>query len=252
MPAGEFIFAGATGDVFSHNGGIYVSSDNGSGWTDVSTGLENHNIRCFGIFGNKLFAGTYGCGMWMRNLYEMISVEFTSFTSFVDNGIVNLQWSTATESNNYGFEIERKSDGDFINVGFVKGAGTTTEARSYAFADSKLPGGKYYYRLKQIDFDGTSSYSKEIEVITVNEFALELNYPNPFNPSTAIKFVLPEFVILRIYDITGNEVSELINGVVEAGVHTVNFDASNYASSIYIYKLTAGGKTFVRKMTLLK
>jgi hypothetical protein len=189
--------------------------------------------------------------------YSTIPVELTSFTANVSGTDVVLHWSTATETNNSGFSVERSKDNfSFEQVGFVPGFGTTTEVMNYSFTDNSPGDGNYYYRLKQIDYDGSYNYSQVVEVILELPlvFSLEQNYPNPFNPSTTIKFSIPatEFVNLKVYDVMGNVVAELINEEKSAGSHSVEFNASNLASGTYFYKLQAGNMNEVRKMLLLK
>ena len=188
---------------------------------------------------------------------SIIPVELTSFIASVNGKNVNLNWNTASEINNSGFEVERKSaNSDWQKIGFVSGNGTTTEKQSYAYTDRNLTEGKYNYRLKQIDFNGSFEYSNVIEVLVVtpNKFELGQNYPNPFNPSTSISFSLPQAgnVKLAVYNLLGQEVQTLVNGFMESGSHTVNFEAKNLNSGIYLYKLEANGISSVRKMTLLK
>jgi hypothetical protein len=188
---------------------------------------------------------------------DVLPVELTSFTATTDINNVILSWSTATELNNLGFEIQKMEGGnEFVTIGFVPGHGTTTESKSYKFTDANLSTGSYTYRLKQVDFNGTFSYSNEVnvDVTSPNRFELVQNYPNPFNPSTTIQFALPQssFVTLRVYNALGQEVSTLVNGFTESGIHSINFDASNLNSGIYFYKLDAGQYSDVRKMTLIK
>jgi len=189
---------------------------------------------------------------------SMIPVELTSFTASATENSVTLNWSTATETNNSGFSIERKTPMDEIwrEVGFVPGFGTTTETMNYTFTDEKLSMGLYSYRLKQVDFDGTFEYtnSVEAEVYSPFEFKLAQNYPNPFNPSTKISFSIPapEFVTLKVYDILGTEVATLINERKEPGVYTINFNASQLASGMYLYRLQAGSYIETRKMVLMR
>jgi len=188
---------------------------------------------------------------------DVTPVELTSFVANVIDGKVNLTWSTATETNNSGFAVERSSNGvEFTQVGFVKGNGTTTERNSYSFVDNGLNAGKYTYRLKQTDFDGTYEYTKSVEVSVglPTEFSLSQNYPNPFNPSTTINFALPKVsnVKLTIYNALGKEVATLVNGTMEAGNHSTVWNASNNASGMYFFKLEAGNFTSTKKMMLIK
>jgi len=189
---------------------------------------------------------------------QVVPVEFTLFSSVVDGNNVILNWSTATELNNFGFEVQRSIEEDeFVTVGFVNGSGTTTEAKNYRFVDKYLSAGNYTYRLKQVDFNGTFSYSDEVNVDVTSlpvQFVLAQNYPNPFNPSTTIKFSIPQSsnVTLKIFNTLGQEVSTLINQNMESGLHTINFDASQLNSGIYFYRLDADQFSQVRKMTLIK
>lgn len=195
-------------------------------------------------------------GLYVFQFDGSVPVELSSFTAKTNENSVLLSWETVTEKNNQGFEIERKVEDDFITIGFVSGYGTTTESKQYSYQDKSLDNGVYEYRLKQIDFDGSFEYSDvvEVEVSSMNTFVLEQNYPNPFNPSTNIKFNLPssDFTNLSIYNMVGEKVSELVNEVIPAGEHNLNFNASNLPSGIYIAKLSAGTFNQTIKMTLLK
>jgi hypothetical protein len=200
-----------------------------------------------------------------------IPVELTSFTFSVlqNEKAVQINWTTATEINNSGFEIHRKAqnDNEWITIGFVPGFGTTTETKSYSFIDENINSGTYKYRLKQIDYDGNFEYSNEIEVVvdfTPKEFVLYQNYPNPFNPTTKIKYEIPitdnplpggargGSVTLKVYDILGNEVTTLVNEEKQPGVYEVEFDAAALASGMYLYKLQAGSFSSIKKMVLLR
>lgn len=202
-----------------------------------------------------------GNGGQLLRYFMVVPVELTSFTAAVSGKTVNLNWVTASETNNQGFEVQRKvgEEGEFAVVGFKSGMGTTTERAEYVFADdiSGLNAEKIYYRLKQIDFGGQYEYSDEIEVSTVfaaDAYAIHQNYPNPFNPSTTISYAI-KFdgnVTLRVYDFTGNQVAELVNGVQQAGSYTVQFDASNLSSGVYFYTLSAPGFNSTKKLTLIK
>ncbi|MBK7630137.1 MAG: T9SS type A sorting domain-containing protein [Ignavibacteriales bacterium] len=194
--------------------------------------------------------------------YEYVTpVELTSFAATTDNKNVNLNWSTATELNNSGFQVERSSGSEYQVVGFVAGHGTTTEVQNYSYSDKNVDAGTYTYRLKQVDFDGTFEYSNaiEVEVLGVKEFALGQNYPNPFNPSTKINFSLAvdSKVSLKIFDVLGQEVATLINGQLAAGSQEVSFNASSLNSGVYFYRIDASGIdgqkfSSVKKMILTK
>jgi hypothetical protein len=187
-----------------------------------------------------------------------IPVELTSFTGNVNNlGQVILNWETATEINNQGFEIERRTEtSEYRTVGFVEGNGTISEPRSYVYTDITAENGINYYRLKQIDFNGTYEYSSEIEV-DVNgplTFDLAQNYPNPFNPSTSIKYSVSESgnIRLSVFNIVGEEVAVLVDGFSQAGFYEVTFDASNLSTGVYLYKLQSANSVQTKKMMLLK
>jgi len=188
-----------------------------------------------------------------------LPVELTSFSATTIGKDVKLSWNTATEVNNYGFEIEKASSSTtpiWNKIGFVNGNGNSNSPKDYSFIDDKVVSGKYSYRLKQIDNDGQFEYSKviEIDINGTKKFELTQNYPNPFNPTTNIQYAISsrQFVTLKVYDVLGNELKTLVSENKEAGNYSVNFNASNLPSGVYIYKLQAGEFTQTRKMTLLK
>jgi hypothetical protein len=186
-----------------------------------------------------------------------VPVELTSFTAASNGADVELSWRTSTETNNQGFQVERmNAGGSFEQVGYVAGFGTTTEPKAYSFVDSKLEAGSYTYRLKQIDFDGTYTYSEEVnaEVEIPLEYALEQNYPNPFNPSTTIKYSIPEdgFVKLAVYNLLGEEVATIVSNVQKAGRYEVNFSANGLSSGVYVYRIEAANFTASKKLVLMK
>lgn len=186
----------------------------------------------------------------------IIPVELSNFSVAASVEGVELEWTTVTEVNNRGFEIERKSINEWNKIGFVEGSGTTTLRKGYSFIDRNIPAGKYSYRLKQIDFDGQYKYSQEIEIeiIAPKELVLEQNYPNPFNPSTTISYQLPatNHVTLKIYDELGKEVATLVNETKEAGSYSSQFNAITLPSGIYFMLLKYNGKQLVQKMVLMK
>ncbi|MCB9250182.1 MAG: T9SS type A sorting domain-containing protein, partial [Ignavibacteriales bacterium] len=209
-----------------------------------------------------------------------LPVELLSFSvSLFEGTKTRLKWQTATEVNNYGFEIEKQfldakasfsvidipsEDGEWKKIGFVQGHGNSNSPKYYSFTDHKINSGKYAYRLKQIDIDGKFEYSDivEIDLGLPTEFSLSQNYPNPFNPTTSIKFNLPtdSNVKLSVFNVLGEEVAELINNNLQTGYHSVEFNASELNSGVYFYKIEAGdpsagsghGFVQIRKMMLLK
>lgn len=188
-----------------------------------------------------------------------IPVELATFEAIGRNNKVTLSWETASEINNAGFVIQRAIDnGAFERIAFVEGQGATTDAHSYHFEDQPLPFGaeQLHYRLKQIDFDGAFDYSPvvSIEMASPEAIALLPNYPNPFNPSTQIRYELPVTgtVRLAVYDLTGKEVALLIDQIQEAGQHQVIFDGGGLASGVYVYRLSTENLVITRHMILVK
>jgi hypothetical protein len=246
------------GRVFAGtNSGVFESTNYGVNWSSLNDGLMNTTIKSFTLDSvGILYVGTDE-GVY-RSSYSVIPVELTSFTANVSGNDVTLNWTTATETNNSGFTIERsQAESEWQKIGFVPGFGTTTEPKSYSFTDKDVTTGIYKYRLKQIDFDGSFTYSNEIGVevdFTPKEFVLYQNYPNPFNPNTVISYQIPvaNIVTLKIYDILGNEIATLINEEKQPGVYEVEFNATNFPSGIYFYRLQAGPFVEAKKMILLK
>ncbi len=194
-----------------------------------------------------------------------LPVELASFIVSARGRLVTLGWTTATETNSYIFEVERKvisdfrmSTADWKLAGSVVGAGTRNGTATYTFVDRDVPMGKWTYRLKQIDRSGSFTYSREVQVeigAAPKEFTLGQNYPNPFNPTTNISFSVPNdgFVSLKVYDMLGREVATLVNGEKKAGmIQQVTFDATKLPSGIYFARLQSGGKQIIRKMILTK
>ena len=188
-----------------------------------------------------------------------LSVELTSFTAKQEGNHVKLTWSTLTEFENTGFEIEKRLSSSEIwnKLAFIPGAGNSNSKKDYSFWDKSISNsGKYFYRLKQINFDNTYSYSDELE-IDVNlilEYSLEQNYPNPFNPSTTITYSIPQdgFVQLKLFNLLGELVKSLVNEFQTAGIYKINFTAEEINSGIYFYKLETNGYSSIRKMTVIR
>ncbi len=205
-------------------------------------------LKSFSEFGLGEFSG-------------VLPVELSSFTASVSNNRVSLNWATTTETNNYGFEIQKSvvssQNSGWEKVGFVAGKGTTTEKQTYSFTVSSLPSSvsNLQFRLKQIDTDGRFEYSKILTVSTkADKLELSQNFPNPFNPTTKIEFTVPSSgnVKIAIYDMLGREIQSVLNKEMESGSYSVVLDGRNLASGIYFYKLAFNGQVVTKKLTLLK
>jgi hypothetical protein len=199
-----------------------------------------------------------------------LPVELVSFRGTATAQGVQLTWQTATELNNAGFEVRRKTAGeDFVTIASyrfdpsLRGKGTTSSTTTYSFVDATVEAGKTYtYRLRSVDYDGTiHDYAQTVSVevrepvqARVYEYALEQNYPNPFNPTTTIRYSLKETgkVSVRVYDVMGREVKVLVDGVQGAGEYSVVMDATGLSSGVYVYQLRVGGLLLTRKMVLAK
>jgi hypothetical protein len=188
----------------------------------------------------------------------VLPVELTHFSSSINNKKVELSWETATETNNYGFQIERQFENNtyWSVIGFVKGNGNSYSPKIYSFSDLPSLSATYKYRLKQVDLNGNYKYSSEIEVVynNVTSFSLDQNFPNPFNPSTTISYQLSAegLVSIKVYDVLGKEIVTLVNEVKQSGLHEVDFNASGYGSGIYLYKMTVNNFSQTHKMIVLK
>jgi len=217
-----------------------------------------------GIYAQNINAdGTFGI--------EIVPVELTSFSGIFLKDKIILKWETATETNNAGFEIERKLlNTDFEKIGFIQGNGTTANQHQYVFEDKNVTPRVYQYRLKQIDLDGSFEFSNviEVDVTSPGKFSLQQNYPNPFNPSTKIKFTIQPnsdaalLTTLKVYDVLGNEVVTLVNEEKSAGEYEIEFtaiggsasggNAFRLTSGIYFYQLKAGDFIQTKKMILMQ
>lgn len=241
--------------VFPDPNDLYIvkRSDRVGAWVCQNTTVSGNKLVVTGLtdFSDFAIAGD-----------AALPVELSSFTSTINRRDVTLNWATASETNNAGFDIERSSvGGQWSKVGNVNGNGTSTTPHNYSFTESNLASGKYNYRLKQVDFNGNFEYfnlSNEIGIGVPTNFDLSQNYPNPFNPSTKINYDLPfdSKVSIKLYDMSGKEVANIVNEVKTAGYYTINFNASNLSSGVYFYKISAeaNGNNFVstKKMMLVK
>jgi predicted GH43/DUF377 family glycosyl hydrolase len=231
-------------------------------WDDSN--IEEGRVLLVGDTLYMWYGGSGGSGsnyLWniglAKSSFVPVPVELTSFTASALGNEVALNWTTATELNNYGFEIQRKALGrEFATVAFVKGQGTTTQQNQYSFLDKNLDEGKYFYRLKQMDYGGQFSYSQivEVDVRTLDNYTLEQNYPNPFNPTTTIGYVLQEKsnAKLTLLNSLGEEIAVLVNEEQDKGYHKVEYNASTLVSGVYFYQLRAGSFIETKKMMLLR
>lgn len=249
------------------NEGTFLAG--GDNWTDVVTiifdilnpdGLINiywlYDSPFWGIYDDDNTT-IWNVGVFEDALNIPLPVELSSFAALLIENKVKLCWTTETEVNNYGFEVERKViDGGWASLGFVAGNGNSNSPKKYIFFDVSIYGGSVlYYRLKQIDTDGNFKYSETVEVeLAPSSFSLSQNYPNPFNISTSFQYSVPEIsnVTLKVFDVSGNEVSVLVNEEKKKGMYLINFDASRLASGIYFYRLQASGFFEAKKMILLR
>ncbi|GAB4286889.1 MAG: hypothetical protein Kow0098_02650 [Ignavibacteriaceae bacterium] len=286
-------------------GQVQVSTNNGATWTAVEGIYTNPGTGSFQPNGEPLYDGVQND--WVKEeidlapfisdqfkvrfrlrsdgfvtrdgwyvddisvyVYSIIPVELNSFTANYKQNSVLLNWTTASETNNSGFEVQRKyssvgsQESEWETIKFIPGFGTTTEPRSYSYSDdlSAFAGisQTIYYRLKQIDYDGTFSYSEvvQVDIPVVTDYSLEQNYPNPFNPETKIVYSIPEeeYVSLKVYNILGSEVANLVNKKQQAGRYEVVFSSEpsgkNIGSGVYFYTLKAGSFTATRKMVVIK
>ncbi|HCY77049.1 MAG TPA: glucose sorbosone dehydrogenase [Ignavibacteriales bacterium] len=215
------------------------------------------SITSFGVDeSNELYLVSFN-GKIYRFIPTVVPVELISFNAAVIDGKVKLDWYTASETNNAGFMIERSSDEvNYEELFFIGGNGTSTNRNVYSYIDETVKSGVYYYRLKQINFDGSYEYLKvvAIDLGIPQKFLLAQNYPNPFNPKTIISFQTPVegLVSLKIFDVLGNEVMTLIDEQKSAGNYSIEMDASQLTSGIYFYKLASKDFSSVKKMILLK
>ncbi|MDA3860065.1 MAG: T9SS type A sorting domain-containing protein [Melioribacteraceae bacterium] len=231
------------------------------------------------VVGNTIVCTAVGAfSQWVPDSVggDALPVELTSFTAKSINNSILLAWQTATEVNNYGFEIQRQNQVSSIenqdknqsweNIGFVEGHGNSNSPRDYSFIDENPLQGITQYRLKQMDTDGGFEYSKiiEVELDVPTKFELSQNYPNPFNPTTTIQYSIPSIqiplfggvrgglVTLKIYNTLGQEVATLVNEKQTPGKYEVEFNAEQLTSGIYIYRLVSGEFISSKKLLLLK
>ena len=247
-----------SGWVVGDLGTILFTSNRGTTWFTQNSGTVENLISINYSEGKCWVGGEHSTLLIYNN--SPVPVELISFNSKLDANRVFLRWETASETNNSGFNIERKiENAEWQSLGFVKGKGTTTERNLYSFTDDvkDVRAEKIYYRLVQTDFNGIFEYSNILQVNLKSipaQFTLNQNYPNPFNPSTIIEYQISQdgFISLIVYDVLGNEVKTLVNEPQTTGAYSVKFDASDLASGIYVYQIQMNNFVSTKKMMLLK
>ena len=258
-----------SGMIAGDNGKIRFTTDGGLSWLEDTTAsnITTQNINNVFVRDDSVAVVVGDSGLVVFAATDsslIVPVELISFAASVNGTSVTLDWATATELNNSGFEVQRTfcSKDSWVKIGFVDGHGTTTERHNYSYVDVNLLGSQYMYRLKQIDFNGQYEYSDVVEVeIMPEEYALYQNYPNPFNPETIIRFNIPsaspEFVSLIVYDLLGNEIKRLVYDERTQGSYQVIWDGRNESgvragSGVYLYGLVTKSFRQYNKMVLLK
>jgi hypothetical protein len=263
--SGTSLFAG------TYSGGVFLSTNNGASWAELNTDLTNNHVYSLAISGTNLFAGT-DAGVWRLGISDILPITLCSFSAVRLSGSahVMLEWKTMSEINNYGFLVEKdiaQAQQVFTAIpgSFRPGKGTTSVPQTYTFVDSNVTPGKWAYRLKQIDLDGTvhvfdptmvdlTTTDARSEPAVPAMSSLHQNYPNPFNPSTTIRYGLSQraHVTLTVFNALGQQIARLVKGDLEAGDHEVQFDGSRLAGGVYLYRIQAGDFVQTRKCALVK
>ncbi len=249
-------------DLVADSSHIYSDRDNGfyskmiaAGTYTIKISAPDYNTKQIsGVSVVNRVATTLNIQLQPTN---PIPVELVSFAANKSDNRIILNWITATETNNKGFEVLRSFDnGAWETIAFINGNGTSTELHKYSYTDINVNNGFYSYKLKQIDYDGSYKITDviEVEFNVLNNFELSQNFPNPFNPITTINYTISDdnLVSLKVFDILGKEVSSLVNEYQKKGKYSVKFDAINLPSGIYFYQLNSGNFSSVKKLMLVK
>ncbi|MBN8545010.1 MAG: T9SS type A sorting domain-containing protein [Ignavibacteria bacterium] len=230
---------------------LFKSTNSGTDWTKMNgtVDVDNNKVTLTAIDAFSIWTAA--------DSDNPLPVELVNFSASVTGIKVFLNWETKTEIMNAGFEVERKTPGSqWQKIAFIEGHYTTNSPKYYSFTDQPSVNGTVFYRLKQIDTDGSFEYSAEIKVEfgLPTEFALYQNFPNPFNPETVISYAMPVTgeVNISIYNALGERIITLADGVQEAGNYKVSFKAENLPSGLYFCRMTSGKFTSTRKMMLLR
>jgi regulation of enolase protein 1 (concanavalin A-like superfamily) len=279
LVAGYTLSFGAGGDDFwlvktDASGNLEWHQTFGGTSSDVAYSISPTNDGGYIITGHTLSFGAGVHDIWLIKTATVIPVELINFSADIINSEVLLKWETASELNNHGFEVLYKIhypefifqsdlENDWQNIGFVIGKGNSKDRSEYSFSHTTNRQGKYLYKLKQVDYDGSISFSKIVELEisdSPQNFELSQNHPNPFNPHTLIRYQIPlnpgksDVTTLKVFDVIGNEVLTLVDEIKDPGSYEIYFNADKYdlASGIYFYKLKTGLYSSIKKMIYLK
>ncbi len=236
----------------------WETTNNGVTWNEITQDCPGFNK--FQAPKEWIGYAVGGDGLILR--YEdttYVPVELIFFEGKPGNGKIFLTWQTATETNNYGYEIEKSIDNkNWVRIGFVSGQGTTTEPQSYSFIDSDISSEIQYYRLRQVDYNGSYNYSKIIIInsgLEIPSFYLFQNYPNPFNGRTIVTYAVPvrSLINISLYNIIGEKIAVLINAEKDEGIYKLTLDDSKLSSGIYFIRMeTRTGYSSVIKIVQIK
>ena len=235
----------------------YLTNNQGNNWIEFTNDVPGGLSSFYAPTNNLGFAAGSGGLILKYDDTTYVPVELISFEGKVDDYKIVLSWITASELNNQGFYIEKSINiMNWETIGFVNGKGTTTESSSYSFVDRRITDLKVYYRLKQLDYDGSFTYTKIIEIeIPVNNFSLSQNFPNPANPSTNILYSVPvqTEVKINLYSVNGEIVKQILNEKKDKGIYNITVNLNELATGVYFYRMiTSNGYSYVRKLILLK
>jgi len=256
----EFDFSTTRTNLWVKSSGVPVSKIDAGPVEATAVGISPVGLNAVGLRQFNTGQIVIVDGIRVSDSWSLapLPVELTSFSAIINDGNVLLNWATATEVDNYGFDIERKvlESRLWEKIGFIVGHGNSNSSNNYRFIDENIIAGECFYRLKQIDINGDYEYSDEIEVFVQapTKFNLEQNYPNPFNPSTKINYSIPTNANVKLFvsNILGENIALLVDEFKEAGKYSVEFKAENLSSGIYFYQLQYGNESKIKKVLLIR
>jgi hypothetical protein len=222
---------------------------------DITSYLDSNVTYTTYLYRLKAF-NSFGDSPYSDTAEVIVPVELIFFTAVLSDKAIELEWTTATELNNSGFEVQRSNTGGWSPIGFVEGHGSSTITQDYKYSDKEPNIGEVNsYRLRQVDYNGSYTYSNSVEVFMPGpDYVLEQNFPNPFNPKTTIRFEIPEdgFVLIKLYDAFGQEIKTILQEHLKSDSYEIIIDASDLSSGVYFYKMQANNFSESKKMILLK